>query len=83
MSPRDEEERVSLRVFRVLARPVPTEREKSQMDLQRYVARLLRPRGRIFDGAWYNRAGVERVMRFCTPEETERFLGLVPGVEQA
>ena len=77
-------ERVSPRVFRVVALPAPTEREKSQMYLQRYVAHL--PAAGevvIFDRSWYNRAGVERVMGFCTPEETERFLGLVPGAEKA
>ena len=77
-------ERVSPRVFRVVALPAPTEREKSQMYLQRYVPHL--PAAGevvIFDRSWYNRAGVERVMGFCTPEETDRFLGLVPGVEKA
>ena len=77
-------ERVSPRVFRVAALPAPTEREKSEMYLQRYVAHF--PAAGevvIFDRSWYNRAGVERVMGFCTPEETERFLGLVPGVEKA
>ena len=77
-------ERVSPRVFRVVALPTPTEREKSQMYIQRYVPHL--PAGgevAIFDRSWYNRAGVERVMGFCKPEETERFLGLVPGMEKA
>jgi polyphosphate kinase 2 len=77
-------ERVSPRVFRVVALPAPTEREKSQMYIQRYVTHF--PAGgevAIFDRSWYNRAGVERVMGFCTPEETERFLELVPGVEKA
>jgi polyphosphate kinase len=77
-------ERVSPRVFRVVALPAPTEREKSQMYLQRYVPHL--PAGGevvIFDRSWYNRAGVEPVMGFCTPEDTERFLELVPGVEKA
>jgi polyphosphate kinase 2 len=77
-------ERVSPRVFRVVALPAPTEREKSQMYLQRYVPHL--PAAGevvIFDRSWYNRAGVEPVMGFCTPEETERFLELVPGVEKA
>jgi len=77
-------ERVSPRVFRVVALPAPTEREKSQMYIQRYVPHL--PAGGevvIFDRSWYNRAGVERVMGFCKPEETERFLGLVPGTEKA
>src|SRR6516162_5227683 len=77
-------ERVSPRVFRVVALPAPTEREKSQMYMQRYVTHF--PAAGevvIFDRSWYNRAGVERVMGFCTPAETERFLGLVPGVEKA
>jgi polyphosphate kinase 2 len=77
-------ERVSPRVFRVVALAAPTEREKSQMYIQRYVERL--PAGGevvIFDRSWYNRAGVEPVMGFCTPEQTERFLELVPGVEKA
>ena len=77
-------ERVSPRVFRVVALPAPTEREKSQMYVQRYVAHF--PAAGevvIFDRSWYNRAGVEPVMGFCQPEETERFLQLVPGVEKA
>jgi len=77
-------ERVSPRVFRVVALPTPTEREKSQMYMQRYVSHF--PAAGevvIFDRSWYNRAGVERVMRFCKPEETERFLELVPSFEKA
>ena len=77
-------ERVSPRVFRVVALPAPTEREKSQMYIQRYLPHF--PAAGevvIFDRSWYNRAGVERVMGFCRPEETERFLELVPGVEKA
>jgi polyphosphate kinase len=77
-------ERVSPRVFRVVALPAPTERERSQMYIQRYLPHL--PAAGevvIFDRSWYNRAGVERVMGFCTPEETERFLELVPSVEKA
>ncbi|HXV90256.1 MAG TPA: hypothetical protein VD707_02745, partial [Gemmatimonadales bacterium] len=77
-------ERVSPRVFRVIALPAPTEREKSQMYVQRYMAHF--PAAGevvIFDRSWYNRAGVERVMGFCTPEQTERFLEMAPGVEQA
>src|SRR6202042_1357906 len=73
-------ERVSPRVFRVVALPAPTEREKTQLYIQRYIAHL--PAGGevvIFDRSWYNRAGVERVMGFCTRAETERFLGLVPA----
>jgi polyphosphate kinase 2 len=76
-------ERVSPRVFRVLALPAPTEREKSQMYAQRYVPHL--PAAGevvIFDRSWYNRAGVERVMGFCTEEEARQFLKLVPHVER-
>jgi polyphosphate kinase 2 (PPK2 family) len=77
-------ERVSPRVFRVVALPTPTEREKTQMYVQRYV-RHFPAAGEvvIFDRSWYNRAGVERVMGYCTPEETDRFLGLVPAFEKA
>jgi polyphosphate kinase 2 len=77
-------ERVSPRVFRVVALPAPTEREKSQMYLQRYVP-LLPAAGEvvIFDRSWYNRAGVERVMGFCTDEQAKRFLQDVPSVEKA
>jgi polyphosphate kinase 2 len=77
-------ERVSPRVFRVVALSAPTEREKSQMYLQRYIPHL--PAAGevvIFDRSWYNRAGVERVMGFCTPEDTDRFLDQVPGVEKS
>jgi polyphosphate kinase len=77
-------ERVSPRVFRVVALPSPTEREKSQMYVQRYIPHL--PAAGevvIFDRSWYNRAGVERVMGFCSADEAKRFLQLVPGVEQA
>jgi polyphosphate kinase len=77
-------ERVSPRVFRVVALAAPTEREKSQMYIQRYLAHF--PAAGevvIFDRSWYNRAGVEPVMGFCTPADTERFLGLVPQVEKA
>ena len=77
-------ERVSPRVFRVVALSAPTEREKSQMYIQRYLAHF--PAAGevvIFDRSWYNRAGVEPVMGFCSPAETERFLQLVPGVERA
>jgi polyphosphate kinase len=77
-------ERVSPRVFRVVALPAPTEREKSQMYMQRYVPHL--PAGGevvIFDRSWYNRAGVERVMEFCTDEQAVRFLELTPLVEKA
>ena len=77
-------ERVSPRVFRIVALPSPTEREKSQMYIQRYVGHL--PAAGevvIFDRSWYNRAGVERVMGFCTEEQAKRFLELVPDVEMA
>ncbi|MEE2058395.1 polyphosphate kinase 2 [Rhodococcus artemisiae] len=77
-------ERVSPRVFRVVALPAPTEREKSQMYIQRYLTHLPAD-GEvvIFDRSWYNRAGVERVMGFCTEEEAQHFLQLVPAVERA
>ena len=77
-------ERVSPRVFRVVALPAPTEREKSQMYFQRYMEHF--PAAGevvVFDRSWYNRAGVEPVMGFCRPDETERFLELVPEVERA
>jgi polyphosphate kinase 2 len=77
-------ERVSPRVFRVVALPAPNERERSQMYIQRYLAHF--PAAGevvIFDRSWYNRAGVERVMGFCRPEETERFLDQAPAVEKA
>jgi polyphosphate kinase 2 len=76
--------RVSPRVFRVVALPAPTEREKSQMYIQRYLPHL--PAGGevvIFDRSWYNRAGVERVMGFCTEEQAKHFLEEVPNVEKA
>jgi polyphosphate kinase 2 len=77
-------ERVSPRVFRVVALPTPTEREKSQMYVQRYL-RHFPAAGEviIFDRSWYNRAGVERVMGFCAPEQSERFLETVPAFEKA
>ena len=77
-------ERVSPRVFRVVALPAPTEREKSQMYIQRYVP-YLPAAGEvvIFDRSWYNRAGVERVMGFCTEEQATRFLAMAPAVERA
>jgi polyphosphate kinase 2 len=77
-------ERVSPRVFRVVALPAPTEREKSQMYVQRYLPHF--PAAGevvIFDRSWYNRAGVERVMGFATPDEVERFLRMAPTVEKA
>jgi polyphosphate kinase len=77
-------ERTSPRVFRVVALPAPTEREKSQMYLQRYMP-YFPAAGEIaiFDRSWYNRAGVERVMEFCTEEQTQKFLKAVPLVERA
>src|SRR5215468_7021064 len=77
-------ERVSPRVFRVVALPAPTEREKSQIYLQRYIPHL--PAAGevvIFDRSWYNRAGVERVMGFCTEQQAHKFLEAVPLVEKA
>jgi len=76
-------ERVSPRVFRVIALPAPTEREKSQMYAQRYLPHL--PAAGevvIFDRSWYNRAGVERVMGFCSEEAAQGFLNVVPLFEQ-
>jgi polyphosphate kinase 2 len=76
-------ERVSPRVFRVIALPAPTEREKSQMYAQRYLPHL--PAAGevvIFDRSWYNRAGVERVMGFCSDEVAQGFLNVVPLFEQ-
>src|SRR5690349_15494025 len=77
-------ERVSPRVFRVVALPAPTEREKSQMYIQRYI-RHLPAAGEIviFDRSWYNRTGVERVMGFCSEEQVTLFLQLTPAVEKA
>jgi polyphosphate kinase 2 len=77
-------ERVSPRVFRVVALPTPTDRERSQMYVQRYITHF--PAAGeviIFDRSWYNRAGVERVMGFCAPEQTDRFLEQVPEFERA
>jgi polyphosphate kinase len=77
-------ERVSPRVFRIVALPAPTEREKSQMYVQRYLPHL--PAAGeivIFDRSWYNRAGVERVMGFCSEEQARKFLAAVPLVEKA
>ncbi|MGE6119062.1 polyphosphate kinase 2 [Aeromonas media] len=77
-------ERVSPRVFRVIALPAPTEREKSQLYFQRYIPHL--PAAGeiiIFDRSWYNRAGVERVMGFCSQEASDKFLAGAPMVEQA
>ncbi len=76
-------ERVSPRVFRVVALPAPSDREKSQMYMQRYIQHF--PAAGevvIFDRSWYNRAGVEVVMGFCTREEHRRFLELCPVTEK-
>src|SRR6476659_10329614 len=76
-------ERVSPRVFRVFALPAPSDREKSQMYMQRYMQNF--PAAGevvIFDRSWYNRAGVEYVMGFCTPAEHKRFLSLCPQMEK-
>jgi polyphosphate kinase 2 len=76
-------ERVSPRVFRVVALPAPSDREKTQMFLQRYIERF--PAAGevvIFDRSWYNRAGVEYVMGFCTEKEHQRFLELCPQIEK-
>jgi polyphosphate kinase 2 len=75
-------QRVSPRVFRHVALPAPTEREKSQLYIQRYIAQFPAA-GEIvlFDRSWYNRAGVERVMGFCTDDEYGRFMRLVPSFE--
>jgi polyphosphate kinase 2 len=77
-------ERTSPRVFRVIATPSPTEREKSQMYFQRYIPHL--PAGGevvLFDRSWYNRAGVERVMGFTPEEQVETFLKITPTLERA
>jgi polyphosphate kinase 2 len=76
-------ERVSPRVFRVVALPAPSEREKTQLFMQRYISQF--PSGGeivIFDRSWYNRAGVEYVMGFCTPEEHVKFLQACPRAER-
>jgi polyphosphate kinase 2 len=77
-------EKVSPRVFRVIALPAPTEREKSQIYMQRYIA-YLPAAGEIviFDRSWYNRAGVDRVMGFCSDKKAQRFLELAPRFEAA
>ncbi len=76
-------ERLSPRVFRIVALPAPSDREKTQIFMQRYIERF--PAAGeviIFDRSWYNRAGVEYVMGFCTKEEHERFLELCPEIEK-
>ena len=76
-------ERVSPRVFKVIALPAPSEREKSQLYIQRYLKHFPAA-GEVvmFDRSWYNRAGVERVMGFCTDREYQRFMRLAPGFER-
>jgi len=76
-------ERVSPRIFRVVALPAPTEREKTQLYMQRYV-RHFPAAGEItiFDRSWYNRAGVERVLGFCDPEDSKQFLKVAPIMER-
>jgi polyphosphate kinase len=76
-------ERCSPRVFRHVALPAPSDREKTQLYMQRYIAHFPAA-GEIilFDRSWYNRAGVERVMGFCTDDQHERFLKLAPGIER-
>ncbi|MGC2048089.1 MAG: polyphosphate kinase 2, partial [Gallionella sp.] len=76
-------ERVSPRVFRLVALPAPSDREKTQMYIQRYMAHF--PAAGevvVFDRSWYNRAGVEYVMGFCTKEQHDRFLELCPFIEE-
>ena len=76
-------EKVSPRVFRLVALPAPSDREKSQMYIQRYMSHF--PAAGevvIFDRSWYNRAGVEYVMGFCTPKQHDRFLELCPEIEK-
>ena len=77
-------ERTSPRVFKHIALPTPTEREKSQMYIQRYITHFpAAGEVAIFDRSWYNRAGVEPVMGYCTPEQSAKFLEQVPAVERA
>src|ERR1700747_873151 len=76
-------ERVSPRIFQKVALPAPSDREKTQLYMQRYIQHF--PAAGeivIFDRSWYNRAGVEHVMGFCSPEEHERFMHLCPIVEK-
>ena len=76
-------ERLSPRVFRVVALPAPSDREKSQVYMQRYMAHFpAKGEVVIFDRSWYNRAGVEYVMGFCTKEQHDRFLDLIPELEK-
>ncbi|GAB1269181.1 polyphosphate kinase 2 [Aurantivibrio infirmus] len=76
-------QRVSHRIFRVVALPAPSDREKTQMYMQRYIQHF--PSGGeivVFDRSWYNRAGVEPVMGFCTQDQTDRFLETTPRLEK-
>ena len=76
-------EKLSPRVFRVVALPAPSDREKSQMYIQRYIQHFpAKGEVVIFDRSWYNRAGVEYVLGFCTPEQHDHFLEVCPGVEK-
>jgi polyphosphate kinase len=76
-------ERLSPRVFRVAALPAPSDREKTQVYMQRYLEHFpAQGEVVIFDRSWYNRAGVEYVMGFCTPEQHKRFLDLCPQIEK-
>jgi len=76
-------ERLSPRIFRVVALPAPSDRQKSQVYMQRYIEQFpARGEVVIFDRSWYNRAGVEHVMGFCTPEQHKRFLDLCPEIEE-
>src|SRR5436190_22725159 len=76
-------ERVSPRVFRVVALPAPSDREKSQMYMQRYMNHFpVAGEVGIFDRSWYNRAGVEYVMGFCTKDQHRRFLEICPEIER-
>ena len=76
-------ERVSPRIFRVVALPAPSDRERSQIYMQRYIQHFpMAGEVVIFDRSWYNRAGVERVMGFCTNEQAKRFLKLCPVTEK-
>ena len=76
-------ERVSPRVFRTVALPAPSDRQKTQLHIQRYVEQFPAAGEVIlFDRSWYNRAGVEHVMGFCTPQDYERFLRLCPAFER-
>ncbi len=76
-------ERLSPRVFRVVALPAPSDREKTQVYMQRYLSQFpAAGEAVIFDRSWYNRAGVEYVMGFCTPKQHDRFLQLCPEMER-